>query len=111
MRLLKNLFLIFLVIFLSSSLIRNIVDYQKKKDFFSKFKALVQKEEKKKLSLKTDILKKSDPYELEKKIRNKLNLTRPDEVSIILPLPTSTPVPITPTPLPNWQQWWRVFFN
>jgi len=111
MRLIKNIFLVFLVIFLSSSLIRNIIDYQKKKEFLQKFKAQVEKEDKKKLTLKTEILKKTDSYELEKKIRNKLNLTRPNEVAVILPVPSPTQLPITPMPLPNWQQWWQVFFN
>lgn len=111
MRLLKNLFLIFLVIFLSSSLVRNIIDYQKKKDFFEKFKTQVEKEKKKQLTLKTEILKKTDAYQLEKTIRNKLNLAKPDETVVILPLPTPTPKLITLPPLPNWQQWWQVFFR
>ena len=111
MRFLKNFFFIFLVIFLSSSLVRNIIVYQKKIDFFQKFKALVEKEKKRKLVLKTQILKKTDPYEVEKTIRNKLNLTQPDELAVILPLPTPTPVPVTPTPPPNWRKWWEVFFK
>jgi len=111
MKLLKNLFLVFLVIFLSSSLIRNIIDYQKKMDFIQKFEAEVEKEKKKKLTLKTEILKKTDPYELEKTMRDKLNLTRKNEIVVILPLPSPTPMPVTPTPLPNWQQWWQIFFK
>jgi len=111
MKLLKNLFLVFLVVFLSSSLIRNVIDYQKKIDFIQKFKAEVEKEKKKKLTLKTEILKKTDPYELEKTMRDKLNLTRKNEIVVILPLPSPTPAPITPTPLPSWQQWWQIFFK
>lgn len=111
MRFLKGVFLVFLIIFLFSSLIRNVFDYRNKVDFVQKYKTEVEKEKKKKLSLQTEILKKSDPYELEKTIRNKLNLTRPDELSVILPQPSPTPVVITPTPAPNWQQWWQVFFG
>ncbi|PIV09613.1 hypothetical protein COS31_04725 [Candidatus Roizmanbacteria bacterium CG02_land_8_20_14_3_00_36_15] len=110
MRWLKNIFLIFLIIFFSSSLIRNVVNYQNRIAFLKRFKSEVEKEKKKKLTLQTEILKKSDFYELEKTIRNKLNLARPDEVAIILPPPTPTPTIITPTPLPNWQQWWQLFF-
>lgn len=111
MRLLKNLFLVFLVVFLSSSLIRNIIDFQKKKDFLQKFKTRVEKEEKKKLELKTEILKKTDAYQLEKTIRDKLNLTRSDEIVVVLPALTPTPTVVAPTPVPNWQQWWEVFFK
>lgn len=110
MSLLKNVFLIFLVIFLSSSLIRNIFDYQKKIDFFKKYQTEVAKEKKKKLSLRTEVLKKTDPYQLEKTIRDKLNLSKPDELSVILPKPTSVPTQITPSPLPSWQQWRDLFW-
>src|SRR4030042_5544054 len=99
---LKNVFLIFLVIFLSSSLIRNIFDYQKKIDFYKKYQTELALEKKKKLSLQTEVLKKTDPYELEKTIRDKLNLSRPDELSVILPQPSPRPTIINPPPLPNW---------
>lgn len=110
MSFLKNVFLIFLVVFLSSSLIRNIFDYQKKIDFYKKYQTELSQEKKKKLSLQTEVLKKTDPYELEKTIRDKLNLSKPDELSVLLPQPTPAPTQITPTPLANWQQWRDLFW-
>ena len=107
---LKNIFLVFLVIFLSSSLIRNIFDYQKKIDFYKKYQTELSQEKKKKLSLQTEVLKKTDPYELEKTIRDKLNLSKPDELSVLIPQPTPAPTKITPTPLANWQQWKNLFW-
>lgn len=107
----KNLVLIFLVIFLSSSLIRNILDYRKKMDFYNQFKEDVAAEQKRQLGLKTQILKKTDKTELEKTIRNKLNLAQKDEVVVILPQPTAVPTPIKSAPLPNWQAWWQIFFK
>jgi cell division protein FtsB len=109
MSFLKNLFLVFLIIFLSSSLIRNIFDYQKKMEFYKKYQEELRQEKKKKLTLQTEILKKTDPFELEKTIRDKLNLSQPGELSVILPEKTPTPTQITPTPLPNWQQWLNLF--
>ncbi len=111
MRLIKNLILVFLVFFLSFSLIRTVVDFQKKKQFLQRFQTEVNKEEKKKLELEAEILKKTDRYQLEKTIRNKLNLSQPDEVVIILPPPTPTPTKSIPPPPPNWQKWWQVFFH
>ena len=61
-------------------------------------------------NLKTQLVKKSDTNEIEKTIRNKLNMLKQDEVAIILRQPTPTPLLITPTPLPNYLQWWQVFF-
>ncbi len=111
MSFLKNIFLVFLVIFLSSSLIRNIFDYQKKIDFYKKYQDELSQEKKRKLSLRTEVLKKTDPYELEKTIRDKLNLSKTDELSVILPKLSPSPTPIIP-PLPtNWQQWWQIFFK
>lgn len=111
MRLIKNLILFFLVFFLSFSLIRTVVDFQKKKQFLQRFQTEVDKEEKKKLELEAEILKKTDQYQLEKTIRNKLNLSQPDEVVIILSPPTPTPTKAISPPLSNWKKWWRVFFH
>lgn len=109
-RFIKNLGFVFLLIFLASSLIRNILDYQKKSNFIDKFRSLIEEEKNKKLSLKTKILIKSDPYEIEKKLRNKLNLSRANEAVIILPQPTPTPTKKPAVAVPNWQQWWKIFF-
>jgi cell division protein FtsB len=110
MKLVKKIILVFFLLFLFSSLTRNIFNFQKKLQFYHDFKKEYEKEKKKNITLKTEILKKSDPNEVEKTIRNKLNLQRPDEVVIVVPQPTPTPVVITPTPLPNWNQWLNVFF-
>jgi hypothetical protein len=61
--------------------------------------------------MKTELLRKKDRFEIEKKIREKLNLGGEGETVIILP-PQSTPIPtaITPTPRPNWQQLMEVYF-
>lgn len=56
-------------------------------------------------------VKTKDPYELERTIRNRLNLTKPGEVMIIVPHPTVKPVSPTPTPLPVYQQWVKTLFK
>lgn len=108
---LRKLFFVLIIIFLFSSLTKNIFDYQKNKQFYKDFRVDYDAEKKKNLTLRTHILKQSDTYELEKTIRDKLNLLKPNEVSIIIPNPTPTPVVVIPTPLSNWQQWWIIFFQ
>ena len=107
----RKIFLYLFLIFVIISLIKNIFDYQKKYQFYLGFKNSLEKEKKENLSLKTEYLKKTDPAELEKTIRNRLNLTRPDEAVVIIPEPSPTPIIIIPTPIPNWRQWWMVYFK
>lgn len=107
----KKTFLFFLFIFLSSSLVRNIFDYQKKISFYQEYLSHLWLEKDRKIKLQTQILKKTDPYYLEKVIRNKLNLSKPGDLVVIVPVPTDSPKLLTPTPLPNWQQWFNLFFK
>ena len=92
-------------------MIRNLVNYREKLKFYDTYKVEYDKEYKKNLALKTEYLKKTDQYEIEKTIRNKLNLVKENEVSIILPVITPQPAVVSPTPLPNWQQWKNLFFS
>lgn len=110
MILLKKLGIILIMGFVFFSLTKNILDYRAKLRFFEDYKHKVEVEEKRNITLKTEILKSKDPYRLEKTIRDKLNLERPNEVAVILPQPTPTPVVVIPTPAPVWKQWWNLFF-
>ncbi len=109
MKILRNIIFFLLILFFFSSLTKNLFDYRKKLVFYEDFRNDHEKEKKRNTELKTMVLKKSDPNEIEKTIRDKLNLLKPDEVAIILKQPTPTPNIITPTPLPNYLQWWQIF--
>jgi cell division protein FtsB len=109
MKIVRNIILICFVLFLFSSLVRNLFDYRNKLQFYDEYKKEYEKEKKENTALKTEVLKKTSQSELEKTIRNKLNLLKPDEVAVILPSPTPIPITPTPTPLPNWMQWWKLF--
>lgn len=111
MTLIKKIIFFLILIFLFSSLTKNLFDYQKNFQFYKGFKDNFEKEKKTNISLKTEYLKKSDPNEIEKTIRNKLNLLRPDEIALMIPAPTPTPTPIIIPKIPIYQQWWRVFFK
>src|SRR3989344_6619591 len=111
MKILRKVVFFLLLLFFLSSLTKNLFDYRSKVSFYQSYLKDYEKEKKRNIELKTQLLKKSDPNEVEKTIRNKLNLLKPDEVAIILKQPTPTPIIITPTTLPNYQQWWNVFFS
>jgi len=110
MEVIKKIFLIFLIGFLFSSLIPNIINYKNRISFYRQTKKEYEIEKKKQIELQTEIVKKKSADEVEKTIRNKLNLLKENEVVLIIPTPTDIPSP-TPTPiLSNWEKWWRVFF-
>ena len=111
MKILRTIILIFFVLFLFSSLVRNLFDYRNKLQFYQEYKGEYDKEKKDNITLKTEVLKKTSQTELEKTIRNKLNLLKPDEVAVMLPSPTPIPIIPTPIPLTVWQQWWKLFFK
>ncbi len=109
MRLLRKIVFFLLMVFFFSSLTKNLLDYQKKLAFYQDYKLDYEKEKKQNIVYKTELLKQSDTNEIEKTIRNKLNLLKPNEVAIIMRQPSPTPEIVTPTPLPNYLQWWQVF--
>lgn len=111
MSFLKKLPLSIFILLIFISLVRNLLNYREKLKFYEDYRNEYEKEYKQNLSLRTEYLKKTDSYEIEKTIRNKLNLVKDNETSVILPLVTPQPTLLTPTPLPNWQQWKNLFFS
>lgn len=107
----RKLLLYFFLIFIIVSLIKNIIDYKNKYGFYLSYKQDFENEKKKNIEHKTEYLKKTDPKELEKTIRNKLNLSKEGEMVVIIPQLSPTPMVLTPTPAPNWQQWMDLYFK
>ena len=111
MKLIKNIIFVFLLLFLFSSLLRNLFGYKSKLQFYQQFKKNFDKETKRNIELKTEVVRKKSIEEIEKTIRNDLNLLKDNEIALIIPAPTKAPISITPTPLPNWKQWWELYFK
>lgn len=111
MKIVRNIILFIFILFLFSSLVRNLFDYQNKVKFYQDYKNEYDRERKLNLTLQTEVLKKTSQNELEKTIRNKLNLLKPNEVAVMIPSPTPMPITPTPEPLPIWEQWWKLFIK
>ncbi len=107
----KKVLFILLMLFLFSSLTKTIADYLQNMSFYQDYKTEYEKEKKRNVVLKTEIIKNNDPYQLEKTIRNNLNLAHENETEIILPQPTEAPITPRPTEAPTWKQWQNVFFS
>lgn len=111
MRKVKSAVAIFFAVFLLFSLLKNIFNYKDKIKFYEDYKKDYEAEKKKNIELKTEIVKKKSVNEVEKTIRNDLNLIRPDEVAIIIPSPTLAPKVVIPPPKPPWQMWLELFLK
>ena len=109
MKFLKRVLYFTVAIFLFYSLTRNFSNYIKNVEYYNKNKENLQKEQKNNITLKTQLRKQQAPNEVEKTIRNQLNLLKPNEVALIVALPSPTPIIPTPSPVPNYLQWLRVF--
>lgn len=111
MAVLKRAFFFIIFVFLVFSLFKNISEFQKNQAFYRSYKQEYEKERDANVRLKTQKLQKSSLREVEKTIRNKLNLLRPHEIALIIPPPSPTPSPAVTPVLPVWQQWQDVFFK
>lgn len=111
MKIIKRFVFLFIAIFILHSLIKNIISFQEKYQFYLSIKDQYEKLKKKNIELKTQLLRKKDPAEIEKKAREKLNLGLKNEMVVILPPISPTPLFITPTPKPIWQQWLEIYIK
>lgn len=110
MKIIKNTIFLALAFLLISSLLKNIIDYQKKIRFYEDVQKDYQKEKDKNKKLRSDLAKSQDYYTVEKNIRNKLNLLKEGESLLILPkiIPTPTAMPQIKKSIPR--QWLDLFF-
>ncbi|MFZ6035361.1 MAG: FtsB family cell division protein [Patescibacteria group bacterium] len=111
MKAVKNILAVFLIGFLLFSLLKNIFNYRDKMQFFDDYRKDYEAEKKKNIELKTEIVKKKSTTEVEKTIRNDLNLLKENEIAIILPSPTPSPKAPNPASIPSWRQWLDLFIK
>lgn len=107
----KRVFFAVLFAFLLLSLFKNLSSYQRNQSFYKGYVENLEKARQTNVRLKTEKLRKTSLREVEKTIRNKLNLLRPNEIAVIIPPPSPTPTPIITPELPVYEQWYNVFFK
>lgn len=108
----KKIVLFFLFFFIVFSLTKNIFDYKNKISFFQQLKSEFVNETEKNKKLKAELAKTNDYYYLEKNIREKLNLVKPNEIVVILPKTEPQKVKNKETiRKPTYTQWLELFLN
>jgi len=111
MNTLRRIFFFILLLFLATSFIRNIIDIQRNYPVYNDSKKGFEEAKQKNAQLKTQIVKQKSLNEIEKTIRNKLNLSKEGELVLIIPRPSPSPTPIITPTIPIYKQWINVFFN
>ena len=93
------------------SLTKNIIDHRQKVKFYESYQTEFDRQKKKQQELKSQIAATKDYYTIEKNIREKLNLLKPDEIALILPPPTIYPTPTPEVIKPPYRQWLELFIQ
>jgi cell division protein FtsB len=111
MGLIRKGILAIIFLFLMMSLFKNINEFRKNLQFYNSYQNQLKQAQQENARLLTQKTLKTSPREVEKTIRNQLNLLKEGEIAVIVPPPTPTPTPIiTPIP-PVYRQWWNTFFS
>src|SRR3989338_6158372 len=107
----RSYFFLLVTLILALSLIKNILNYNKKSLLYRQIQTEQQKLDRENKQLKSELKKNSDPDYTEAKIRQQLNLLKPGEMAVIIPTVMISPTP-NPTPiLPVYRQWLELFLN
>lgn len=106
----RNTLIIAVALFLMYSLSKTLLDYRSKIQFYDQNYQEYQAAYDKNKELKSSNIKSQDYYAVERNIREKLNLSKPGEVIVVIPKPSTIPTPTTAPILPPYKQWVSVFF-
>ena len=110
----KIFFVVFLLVSLLmiNNLVRSIYTTWNKKDLLKVAQKQLEKEEWENQRLKTQLTIVNSPDFVEKQARDKLFLVKPGEQRVLLPGDASlkTQEGKGGDDLPNWKQWWQLFF-
>ncbi len=109
MQFIRTTLVVVFFLFLVFALSKNIVDYRRNIRLHDTLKAEYEEKKKENIKLKTNVRRYNDPDELEKTIRNKLNLVKEGETAVIIAKPTPAPAVSRPAPQEPYEQWLAVF--
>lgn len=107
----KNAAFVLIIGFLIVSLTKNIFDYKKKVSFYTNYQTELTKEKQNNQKLQSEIKKSQDYNSVEKIIRERLNVLKPDEIAVILPKRNPTPSPVIIANKPSYIQWFELVFK
>lgn len=108
----KVLFIIIVIVLLLiiNDLSRSIYDIWQKKDFVTKAEKELNFQKQENNRLKSELSYAQTPEFIEKEARNKLFMVKKGEQKILIPKESKDQEEAKKESLPNWKQWWNLFF-
>jgi len=110
----KILFTVIVIVCLAiiNDLTRSVYDIWNKKDFVSKAEQELEAQKDLNNKLKSELSYVQTPEFIEKEARNKLFMAKEGEQRVLVSKPQEELVPnAKEKEIPNWQQWWNLFFE
>ncbi|HEX7041849.1 MAG TPA: septum formation initiator family protein [Patescibacteria group bacterium] len=101
----------FILLIVIANLSKSIYELYHKKDVLVSTQEKLTNVASENQKLRQQLTQVQSPGFVEEEARNKLFLAKPGESTVILPSPTPEIQAKISTTLPNWQQWWQVFFD
>lgn len=100
--------ILFLVII--NDLVRSIFDLWQKKDYVTQAQEELSRQKQKNQKLKSELSYAQTPEFVEKEARDKLFMVKEDEKRVLLPKGEEEIVGQQKKNIPNWKQWFDLFF-
>lgn len=112
----KKLLLIFAIsfgVFFTLSVMKKMWSIYKASGRLAREQAIVTQLENENKDLQQKITRAKSREFIEKEARDKLNLAKPGETVLVLPQveSTQTATIVYANDAPNWQKWWKLFFD
>ena len=102
------------LLFIINNLLHSILSFSQKENLIVKKQQELTKQKKENTILKQQLAQAKMPQFVEEQARDKLFLTKPGEGVLVIPTPRVSTTPRVVTQggktIPNWLQWWRLFF-
>ena len=108
----KIIFIITVIIFLIiiNDLLHSIYDVWQKKDFVTKAEKELSYQKQENQKLKSELSYSQTSEFIEKQARDKLFMVKKGEQRVLVPKDSGEAVGKQKESLPNWKQWWNLFF-
>lgn len=101
-----------IIVILFINITRSWVKWQQRTQILENAKDRLYQQQEEQKNLERELARVQSKQYVEEQARDKLNMTREDEIMLIIPSPFIVQQP-TPTPMdnsPNWQKWMRLFW-
>lgn len=107
----KELFLVVVALFLLVNLIKSWAKLSDRLTLIKETKLKVTEEQEKKKDLERELAKTESSAFIEKQAREKLNMGKEGELTILLPTPviSTAPTPVQVDESSNWEKWVKLF--